>query len=77
MLSHFNILRLKCPPYTQIEVTVAGVGVKGAVKCSRGVQIIPDTDLETAIKSAPYDIVVLPGGTPGAQVFSEVSCLIT
>ena len=51
--------------------------MKGAVKCSRGVQIIPDTDLETAIKSAPYDIVVLPGGTPGAQVFSEVSCLIT
>lgn len=55
----------------EVEVTVAGVGSQSTIKCSRGVNVVPDTDLDTAVKSAPYDVVVLPGGNQGAQTFSE------
>jgi 4-methyl-5(b-hydroxyethyl)-thiazole monophosphate biosynthesis len=48
-----------------IEVTSAGLGV-GNVTASRGVTLIPDTDLESALKSN-YDMIVLPGGLPGAD----------
>lgn len=48
-----------------IEVTSAGLDV-GSVTASRGVKIIPDTDLESALKNN-YDMIVLPGGLPGAD----------
>ncbi|MFB3099917.1 MAG: DJ-1 family glyoxalase III [Gammaproteobacteria bacterium] len=48
-----------------IEVTSAGLGA-GNVTASRGVTLIPDTDLESALKSN-YDMIVLPGGLPGAD----------
>ena len=48
-----------------IEVTSAGLGVRN-VTASRGVTLIPDTDLESALKS-DYDMIVLPGGLPGAD----------
>lgn len=57
----------------QISVTVAGVGGIEPKKCSRGVNIVPDVDITSAIKAAPYDVVVLPGGNQGAQTFAEVS----
>ncbi len=48
-----------------IEVVVAGLK-PGPVKASRGVNLLPDTDLDQALQS-PYDLVVLPGGLPGAD----------
>jgi 4-methyl-5(b-hydroxyethyl)-thiazole monophosphate biosynthesis len=48
----------------QIEVVVAGL-TPGPVKGSRGTMLLPDTNLEAALAS-DYDMVVLPGGQPGA-----------
>jgi 4-methyl-5(b-hydroxyethyl)-thiazole monophosphate biosynthesis len=49
----------------QIEVTVAGLA-PGPVKGSRGTVIQPDTTLDAALQRE-YDMVVLPGGQPGAN----------
>ncbi len=48
-----------------IKVTSAGLD-NSPVKASRGVVILPDTDLDTALQN-DYDMVVLPGGLPGAD----------
>lgn len=47
-----------------IEVVVAGLK-PGVVKASRGVQLVPDVTLDHALAD-DYDMVVLPGGMPGA-----------
>lgn len=47
------------------EVVSAGLAA-GPVKASRGVVLLPDTTLEEAMKR-DFDMVVLPGGMPGAQ----------
>lgn len=47
-----------------IEVVVAGLK-PGIVTASRGVQLVPDLSLDVALKDN-YDMVVLPGGMPGA-----------
>lgn len=47
-----------------IEVVTAGLNT-GTVKASRGVQLVPDVTLDEALQS-DYDMVVLPGGMPGA-----------
>jgi len=50
----------------------AGIGVVTAglddkpVRASRGVVLVPDTSLDEALKQQ-YDMVVLPGGLPGAD----------
>ena len=49
----------------QIEVVTAGLD-KETVTASRGVRLVPDTDLDTALKQ-DYDMIVLPGGLPGAD----------
>jgi len=48
-----------------IEVISAGLDAE-TITASRGVKIIPDTDLESALKD-DYDMIVLPGGLPGAD----------
>lgn len=48
-----------------IDVTTAGLD-RETVIASRGVKIIPDTDLDTALHDE-FDMVVLPGGLPGAD----------
>lgn len=48
-----------------IEVVCAGLDAE-SITASRGVKIIPDTDLATAMKR-DYDMIVLPGGLPGAD----------
>ena len=48
-----------------IDVTVAGL-VEGPVTGSRGTRILPDTPLASAVNS-DYDMLVLPGGLPGAD----------
>ncbi|MHB1351773.1 MAG: DJ-1 family glyoxalase III [Thiobacillus sp.] len=47
-----------------IEVVVAGLK-PGVVKASRGVQLVPDVTLDHALAD-DYDMVMLPGGMPGA-----------
>lgn len=54
-----------------IEVTLAGLTGKDAVTCSRNVKLIPDTSLDEALKSGPYDVVVCPGGAGGAKNLSK------
>jgi protein deglycase len=49
----------------EINVVTAGLDSQ-AVTASRGTVIIPDTDLDTALQD-DYDMVVLPGGLPGAD----------
>ena len=52
-----------------IEVVVAGLK-PGIVKASRGVLLVPDMTLDLALQDS-YDMVVLPGGMPGATHLRE------
>jgi 4-methyl-5(b-hydroxyethyl)-thiazole monophosphate biosynthesis len=52
-----------------IEVVSAGLQ-DGPVKASRGTVLLPDTTLEQALQNE-YDMVVLPGGMPGAKHLNE------
>jgi 4-methyl-5(b-hydroxyethyl)-thiazole monophosphate biosynthesis len=51
------------------EVTVAGLA-DGPVPGSRGIRILPDSSLEAEAEK-DYDLVVLPGGMPGATNLRE------
>ncbi|HID46394.1 MAG TPA: DJ-1/PfpI family protein [Chromatiaceae bacterium] len=48
-----------------VEVVVAGLS-QGPVTCSRGVVIMPDADLDDVLGD-DFDMIVLPGGLPGAD----------
>jgi len=48
-----------------IEVVTAGLQ-EGLVRCSRGTVLMPDKILDDVI-SEPFDMIVLPGGLPGAD----------
>ncbi|WP_457675250.1 DJ-1 family glyoxalase III [Thiolapillus sp.] len=52
-----------------VEVVTAGLE-EGPVTCSRGVVLVPDTTLE-AVLGDDFDMVVLPGGLPGADHLNE------
>ena len=52
-----------------IEVVTAGLAT-GAVTASRGTVLIPDSTL-TAEQDRTFDLVVLPGGLPGARHLEE------
>ena len=52
-----------------IEVVAAGLD-EGLVKCSRGVVLMPDSTLDEVIDQS-FDMVVLPGGLPGADHLDE------
>jgi 4-methyl-5(b-hydroxyethyl)-thiazole monophosphate biosynthesis len=52
-----------------IEVVSAGLAA-GPVKASRGTVLLPDATLDDALKQ-DYDMVVLPGGMPGAKNLNE------
>jgi protein DJ-1 len=54
-------------------VNVVGVAGSDSVLCSRNVKIVPDITLEEAKKSAPYDVVVMPGGANGAKNLAAVN----
>lgn len=80
-----TLMEIKCPNLLvwvfeliyilQIDVKLVGVQGSEAVLCSRNVKIVPDTTLAEASKSAPYDVVVLPGGANGAKNLAAVSFL--
>lgn len=48
-----------------VEVVTAGLH-PGTVCASRGTVVVPDTELEK-VMDEPFDLVVLPGGLPGAD----------
>jgi protein deglycase len=48
-----------------VSVTLAGL-TAGALRGSRGTQLLPDTTLDEAL-THNYDMVVLPGGQPGTN----------
>ncbi|HRK77026.1 MAG TPA: DJ-1/PfpI family protein [Thiobacillus sp.] len=52
-----------------VEVVTAGLK-PGIVKASRDVQLVPDVTLDVALQD-DYDMVVLPGGMPGAAHLKE------
>ena len=57
----------------ELHVVVAGVEGPGPVKCTRGVQIVPDVSLEALLpefERGAFDAVVLPGGAGGAERLS-------
>ncbi len=58
-----------------IEVVVAGLQ-PGVVTASRGVRLMPDVSLDEALNSE-YDMVVLPGGMPGAAHLKDDPRIIT
>lgn len=52
---------------TRAKVDVVTAGLKpGPVTASRGTRVIPTTDLDEALQQN-YDMIVLPGGQPGAD----------
>ncbi|PWG63424.1 DJ-1 family glyoxalase III [Sediminicurvatus halobius] len=51
-----------------VAVTVAGLG-DGPIEASRGVRLLPDRTLAEAA-TEDFDLVVLPGGGPGAQALA-------
>lgn len=53
----------------QIEVVTAGL-MDGPVRCSRGTVLVPDTVLD-AVLEQEFDMIVLPGGLPGAANLDE------
>ncbi|KAJ3270957.1 Protein deglycase DJ-1zDJ-1 [Terramyces sp. JEL0728] len=56
------------------KVVVAGLESKEPTKFSRGVVITPDATL-AELDSNSFDIIILPGGMPGAISFSESTIL--
>ena len=48
-----------------IDVTTAGLD-DNSVTASRGTRLIPDTNIDT-VKDELFDLIVLPGGLPGAN----------
>ena len=53
----------------EIEVVTAGL-TEGPVKASRDTVLLPDTTLD-AVADQDFDMVVLPGGLPGAQYLED------
>mmetsp|Transcript_10510 Transcript_10510/g.13174 ORF Transcript_10510/g.13174 Transcript_10510/m.13174 type:complete len:190 (+) Transcript_10510:215-784(+) len=58
------------------NVVVASVEDKKEVECSRGVVLVADELLGDAIKGKTYDLIVLPGGMPGAARLSDNKTLV-
>lgn len=57
-----------------IEVVTAGLQ-PGIVRASRGTQLVPDTTLDSVLRDE-FDMIVLPGGMPGAQHLKEDARII-
>lgn len=54
----------------EVEVVLAGLEGNGPVRCSRGVQLVPDASLDEqlpALERGEFEAVILPGGAGGAD----------
>jgi len=58
-----------------VDVTVASLD-GDPVACSRGVKLIPDTSLQDVMQH-DFDLIVLPGGLPGADYLADDKRVIT
>ncbi|MCC6208110.1 MAG: DJ-1/PfpI family protein [Gammaproteobacteria bacterium] len=58
-----------------IEVVTAGLE-DGPVRASRGTRLLPDTTLDEAVRR-DYDMIVLPGGMPGADHLRDDARIIS
>ncbi len=54
----------------KIDVTLASVADK-TVKGRSGIVIIPDCNIDDALKEEPFDMIVLPGGLPNAYTLRD------
>jgi 4-methyl-5(b-hydroxyethyl)-thiazole monophosphate biosynthesis len=54
----------------EIEVVVASIEVRRMITCSRGVRLTADAMLNDVL-AQEFDLIVLPGGMPGAQRLAE------
>ena len=52
-----------------VEVVTAGLE-PGIVRASRGMQLVPDANLDSVLRD-DFDMIVLPGGMPGARYLKE------
>lgn len=59
----------------RIDVVTAGLA-PGPIKASRGTVLVPDTTLDEALHH-DYDMVVLPGGQPGARHLAQDPRILT
>ncbi len=57
-------------------MTVASASPKKVCKLSRGMRVQADIHLDEVTSNQVYDVIVLPGGMPGATHFAENSHLI-
>lgn len=60
----------------KIDVVTASLDANRLICCSRGVVIQAQMELEQALKQS-YDLVVLPGGLPGADCLAEDSRVLS
>ena len=58
-----------------VEVTTVGLDDQ-TVTASRGARLIPDTNINT-VKNERFDLIVLPGGLPGANYLRDDATLQT
>ena len=59
-----------------IAVTVASVMSHKLCRLSRGMKVEADMLLSDVEEKVPFDVIVLPGGMPGAKHFAESSLLV-
>lgn len=53
-----------------VTTVIGGLAGFSLVECSRGVKLFPDALLDDALKMGPFDIVIIPGGLPGAETLA-------
>ena len=58
-----------------VDVMTAGLA-SGSVRCSRGTVLVPDVLLDDVLEQA-FDMIVLPGGMPGAEYLKNDIRVIT
>ncbi|GFN84711.1 protein dj-1 [Plakobranchus ocellatus] len=55
-----------------INVTIGGLEGANPINCINNIKIVPDKSLTDALKAAPYDAIVCPGGEKGPKSMIEV-----
>ncbi|MCP4603904.1 MAG: DJ-1/PfpI family protein [Proteobacteria bacterium] len=53
------------------EVVLANVGDESPVEGRSSISVVPDTTLDMALATKPFDMIVLPGGLPNAYILRD------